>query len=216
VIFNIACTKVTTGSTPFTWFDNGISCHWYNGNYALLNDSPTATYYVNGSVTFSGALMADFSANNTTPPKNTSVQFTDLCTGNPTSWNWSFDRTSILYLNGTTHTSQNPLVQFTDGGLYTVTLVASNAGNSDTKVKTAYICAGSSGLWNGTASSSWSVAANWDNLTIPGSSTDIVIPGSCTNWPVFDGNLTIGVDCRSLILSDPSSHIIINGNLVLH
>jgi PKD repeat protein len=189
---------------------------WRNGNLTLLNDIPTFTYYINGSLTFYGSLVADFSANTTTPPKNTTVQFTDLTTGGPTGWDWSFDRTSVIYMNGTSSTSQNPQVQFTEGGLYTVTLTASNPGYSNTKVKTGYICAGSTGLWCGTASSSWTMPANWDNGQVPGSSTDIVIPATCTNWPVFEGDLTVGVDCRNLILSSPSSQITINGNLVLH
>jgi hypothetical protein len=51
---------------------------------------------------------------------------------------------------------------------------------------------------------------------VPGSSTDIVIPATCTNWPVFDGDLIIGVNCKSLTLSSPDSHLTINGNLILH
>jgi PKD repeat protein len=216
VIFNIACSKVTAGISPFTWLDNGTSCLWYNGNYDELNDIPQSTYYINGSVTYTGSLAADFSANNTTPPKNTTVQFTDLTTGGPTAWNWSFNPTSVVYVNSTSSTSQNPQVQFTIGGLYTVTLVASNSGSSDTKIKTDYIRAGSSGLWTGSSSSVWNVANNWDNWLVPGSTTDIVIPGSCSNWPVFNGDMTIGVDCKSLTLSAPTSQITINGNLVMH
>ncbi len=216
VMFNISFSRVAFGTSSLTWSDNGSTCMWRNGDMTILNDVPTSTYYINGSVTFYGALVADFSANTTTPPKNTTVQFTDLTTGGPTGWDWSFDRTSIVFVNGTSHSSQNPQVQFTEGGLYTVTLTASNPGYSNTKVKTGYICAGSSGLWCGTVSSSWTLPANWDNGQVPGSSTDIVIPGSCTHWPVYDGNLTVGVDCRSLILSSPASQIIVNGNLVLH
>jgi PKD repeat protein len=216
VLFNIACSKVIAGISALTWNDVTNTCFWYNGNYNELNDSPTSTYYINGSVTFSGPLVTDFSASNTAPPKNTTVQFTDLTTGGPTNWAWSFSPNSIVYMNGTGSTSQNPQVQFTSGGLYTVTLTASNSGYSDTKVKTGYILAGTSGLWTGSTSSVWSVPANWDNLQVPGSSSDIVVPASCTNWPVFVGDLTVGVDCRSLKLSSPNSQITVNGNLVMH
>jgi hypothetical protein len=51
VIFNITFTKVTsTGSTALTWNDDGYSCVWYNSNWQELNDIPTSTYYINGSI----------------------------------------------------------------------------------------------------------------------------------------------------------------------
>ena len=149
VVFNIAFTKVAGCTSAITWLYDGYSCVWYNGNFALLNDIPTENYYINGSITFISSLVADFTAANTAPPKNTTVQFTDLTTGCPASWAWSFNRPSVIYVNGTNANSQNPQVQFTEGGLYTVTLVASNGLGSNTKVKTGYIRAGTAGLWAG-------------------------------------------------------------------
>jgi PKD repeat protein len=216
VIFNISFTKVAWGSSAIMWSDNGISCIWSDGNFTELNDIPTSTYYLNGSVTFAGPVTADFTACNTIPPKNTTVQFTDLTTGGPTSWNWSFDRTSIVYVNGTNAHSQNPQVQFTDGGLYTVTLVASNAYYTDTKVKTGYIRAGTSGLWTGATSSDWTTLTNWDNWMVPGASINIVIPAEANNWPIFNGTMTIGVDCNSITLSATTSQLTITGNFILH
>jgi hypothetical protein len=52
VLFNIEFTKVDTGKTAITWYDNGYSCIYYNGNDDPLNDSPTSTYYINGALTF--------------------------------------------------------------------------------------------------------------------------------------------------------------------
>jgi len=52
VIFNIQFSKVTTGTSALTWFDNGTSCFYRNGSYILLNDIPDSIYYINGSVTF--------------------------------------------------------------------------------------------------------------------------------------------------------------------
>jgi hypothetical protein len=43
------------GTTNLTWLDNGTSCQ-YTGypNYNILSDSPTGTYYINGSVAEGG------------------------------------------------------------------------------------------------------------------------------------------------------------------
>ena len=52
VIFNLSFTKVTNGRTALTWFDNGNTCKYSNINSQAYNDVPTATYYLNGSLTF--------------------------------------------------------------------------------------------------------------------------------------------------------------------
>jgi uncharacterized membrane protein len=63
-----------------------------------------------------------------------SVAFTDTSTGIPTSWAWNFG-------DGATSTSQNPTHSYTSSGVYTVTLIATNASGSNTKTRTAYISA---------------------------------------------------------------------------
>ena len=83
--------------------------------------------------------VADFAASATTPAINTTVNFTDLSTNTPTSWAWSFSPGSVVYVNGTSAGSQNPEVQFTTVGQYTVTLEASNAGGPDSEIKSNYI-----------------------------------------------------------------------------
>jgi PKD repeat protein len=78
---------------------------------------------------------ADFSATPTTIFAGQSVNFTDLSTGNPTSWNWTFN-------GGTpgTSTAQHPQnIVYNTPGTYTVSLTASNSGFSDTETKVAYI-----------------------------------------------------------------------------
>ncbi len=60
------------------------------------------------------------------------VQFTDLTTNSPTSWNWNLG-------NGTTSTQQNPSTTYSTPGSYTVTMTATNASGSSTKTLTNYI-----------------------------------------------------------------------------
>lgn len=83
--------------------------------------------------------VAEFTASTLTPVVNQTVSFTDLSTNAPTSWAWSFSPGSVVYVNGTNASSQNPEVQFTATGQYTVTLTASNAGGPDSEIKTDYI-----------------------------------------------------------------------------
>jgi PKD repeat protein len=83
--------------------------------------------------------VAQFSASSTSPVINSTVTFTDLTTNIPTSWNWSFTPNTVTYVGGTSSTSQNPQVQFTSLGTYTVSLTASNAYGSDSEIKTDYI-----------------------------------------------------------------------------
>ncbi|UCH96721.1 MAG: PKD domain-containing protein, partial [Candidatus Aminicenantes bacterium] len=79
--------------------------------------------------------VADFTASATIIYEGDSVDFTDLSTGNPTSWSWTFD-------GGTPSSSsqQNPTVTYnTACRTYTVSLTVSNSAGSDTETKTDYI-----------------------------------------------------------------------------
>jgi len=75
---------------------------------------------------------ADFSGNPTSGYAPLTVDFTDLSTGSPTSWDWSFGDTG-------TSTAQNPSHDYTAVGSYTVALTATNAEGSDTETKPDYI-----------------------------------------------------------------------------
>ena len=79
-------------------------------------------------------LKADFEATPTQGKASLTVTFTDLSTGNPTSWEWDFDNdgTPDSTVQNTTHTYSNP-------GWYTVKLKVSDGTNSDTCVKEKYI-----------------------------------------------------------------------------
>lgn len=78
--------------------------------------------------------VADFSANLTTAETGVDITFSDLSTGNPTSWAWVFE-------NGTPPTSdvQYPVVKWTTEGVYDVTLEVTNDGGSDELTAADYI-----------------------------------------------------------------------------
>lgn len=81
----------------------------------------------------------DFYTNNFAVCPYFPVQFYDLSTICPTSWNWSFSPNSVTFLDGTDASSQNPVVQFEEVGNYSVTLTSSNSNGESTIVKTDYI-----------------------------------------------------------------------------
>lgn len=80
---------------------------------------------------------ADFEADDTHILPGASVHFTDLSTGDPFLWEWTFEEGSPG-----TSTQQNPTIRFNNEGVFTVTLIVTNLGGSDTLVKEDYIIVG--------------------------------------------------------------------------
>ena len=60
------------------------------------------------------------------------VAFTDNSTKSATAWLWIVEPATAGFVNNTNNTSQNPEISFTEAGIYTITLVASNEFGSDT------------------------------------------------------------------------------------
>lgn len=86
------------------------------------------------SASSSAPPVADFSAGATTITAGQSIRFTDLSTGSPTAWSWSFPGGAPA-----ASSAQSPSVTYNTAGTYNVSLTATNAGGSDTETKTAYI-----------------------------------------------------------------------------
>jgi len=78
--------------------------------------------------------IAEFSASPTEGDAPLNVQFTDKTTNNPTSWSWDFNGDDIE-----DSTEHNPTYQYTEPGVYDVSLTVVNSKGSDTKTKTDYI-----------------------------------------------------------------------------
>ncbi len=76
--------------------------------------------------------VADFSGTPTSGDAPLTVDFTDLSTGNPSSWSWDFG-------DGGSSDVQNPSYEYTGAGIFTVSLTASNACGSDQEIKAGYI-----------------------------------------------------------------------------
>jgi len=78
--------------------------------------------------------QAKFSATPTNGYTRLDVQFTDLSTGNITTWQWDFDNDGTV-----DSTDQNPQYTYSDAGNYTVNLTVIGNNGNDTEVKKDYI-----------------------------------------------------------------------------
>jgi PKD repeat protein len=151
------------------------------------------------------APVADFAASDQTPATSlTPVTFTDQSTNGPSSWSWSFTPSTVTYTSGTSSTSQNPVVLFTNKGAYDVALTATNTIGSDVETKTSHIHMGTAGLWTGNASTAWNTTGNWDNAMVPDASTSITINDGVPNWPTYTGDFTVGTQSGNLSLTGSS------------
>lgn len=92
-----------------------------------------------GLVEASAAPVASFVGSPTTTCPGRTVSFTDQSTNSPNAWAWTITPGTFSYVGGTTANSQNPQVQFSAAGTYTVTLVATNAFGNNTSTQTNYI-----------------------------------------------------------------------------
>jgi formylglycine-generating enzyme required for sulfatase activity/PKD repeat protein len=207
---NVGTNNATFTDTPSN--NDQVSCV-LTSSLPFIAGNPDTSNQI--TMTIVALPVANFMADKLTPPKYDTVLLTDLSTGGVISWIWSFDRSTVAFVNGTDNNSQNPQVIFTDGGLYSVTLVVAKPGCSDSTKKQGYIRAGISGLWTGKTSSEWNSLSNWDNYLVPSSSTDVIVPPLAENWPVFNGDLILGLHCSSLTLSGTTSQITITGNLTI-
>jgi len=91
-----------------------------------------AGWSANYSCTTTSAPAANFSGNPTSGVAPLLVNFQDLSSNAPTSWNWNFG-------NGQTSTQQNPSYTYTQAGTYSVSLTVTNSAGSSMVTKTNYI-----------------------------------------------------------------------------
>jgi PKD repeat protein len=79
-----------------------------------------------------GPPVAEFAGSPTSGYAPLTVDFTDLSSGNPDTWSWTFG-------DGGTSPNQHPSYTYNTAGTYTVTLNVSNAYGSDGETKVDYI-----------------------------------------------------------------------------
>jgi len=127
-------------------------------------------------------LNADFNANKNSGCLPVNIQFKDLSTGNPNSWEWDFG-------NGQTSKIQNPSATYTSPGIYTIKLTVHNSGGSSVKVKTGFIEVYSN------PKADFKINKNVECINQPINFTDLSIKGNkgiiSWYWDFGDGNKSI-------------------------
>ncbi len=111
---------------------NNLDFYLWDANVAMDPDhSPLTILQYNvrhdGVYIDASVLNASFNASAVKVCEGTEVQFNDLSTGSPTSWEWTFEGGDPA-----TSTDQNPLVTYAGSGIFDVSLTVSNGSNSST------------------------------------------------------------------------------------
>jgi PKD repeat protein len=101
------------------------------------------------------ALKADFKADLTVAPVGSTIQFTDLSTGNPLQWEWTISGPETK-----TSTQKNPSFTFNVVGTYDVKLIVSDEETSDEATKTGYLTIGSFLIYQ-----DWNTPDDWKGWT---------------------------------------------------
>jgi len=138
----------TSTNSPIQWawtFGDGGTSSVQNPSYTYTTPgtytvSLTVTNYGgNGTVTQSSYIralpkfpVAAFVSDVTSGTAPLTVNFTDMSTNSPITWAWTFG-------DGATSSLQNPIYTYTSPGTYSVALLVTNAGGSDSITKSSYI-----------------------------------------------------------------------------
>ncbi len=138
--FNSEATTINTSTVT----NVRVGSAAYNSNYDWLGEIDDVRIYATAlSEAEIDTIMneapntpptANFVADNTSVYINDDVLFSDLSSGSPTSWSWTFT-------GGTpsSSTEQSPTVSYDAEGSYEVSLTVTNAFGNDTKTVTDYI-----------------------------------------------------------------------------
>lgn len=146
-------TSSFTPSTTGDWCGTSPTCpsinlNAYAGNSGVkikienINGYGNYLYVDNINVTgvLNVAPTSNFTASSTQECENQTITFTDNSTGSPSSWSWTVTPSSgVSYVGGTSATSQNSQIQFSNSGSYDVSLTATNGIGSDVELKSSYI-----------------------------------------------------------------------------
>ncbi len=121
----------TQQNPSYTYTSDGSYTVTLTATNAYGSDDEIKVGYI--TVTAPAPPVAEFSGSPTSGEYPLTVNFTDMSSGSPTSWDWDFG-------DGIgTSTAQNPSYTYDAIGTYTVTLIVTSVYGSDTEAKIDYI-----------------------------------------------------------------------------
>ena len=138
---------------------------------------------------------AQFTTDRTTICAGDSIQLIDDSYNAVSGWNWEITpSTGWSFASSSSATSQNPTINFSQTGLYTVKLTATDGSSSDDEIKTNYIrvLPESAVLpyWEGFESySSLTNLTNWE----------VENPGNNNTWTIENTTSHSGAQCAKLV-----------------
>ncbi len=100
------------------------------------------------TVTANPAPFIQFEASATAACIYESIAIEDLTLYDPQTWNWDFQPSTFVFVNGTTAGSQHPEIMFTAPGSYDAIVTATNANGSTTSVFEDFFLINGTGLFS--------------------------------------------------------------------
>jgi PKD repeat protein len=171
----------TSQNTTHTYTQSGT----YTPSLTVSNAYGSNTFVSSTPIAVSSApdpaIETDFSSNVTSGKVPLKVQFNDLSTGYPTTWNWNFGDGAIV--SGKNSSIKNPTHTYSAVGVYTVTLKVSSATSFGSITKKNYITVGNGLQAAFTTNPSQGIAP----LTVQFNDTSIGTPTEWL-WDFGDGN----------------------------
>lgn len=163
-------------------------------------------------ITTSSSLMpvVEFGSDKTAICQYDTISFTDSTLYSPSQWLWEFEPMDVVFLDGTSAASQNPIVSFPSVSTYSVSLTVWNSNGSSILTKSNYVKSG--GLTvpfietfedNGFKANDWIIenpdnSITWDMYEIGGTT-----PGNHAAAVNFRNYYAIGA--RDRLVSPPFS-----------
>jgi len=138
-------------------------------------DTITKVAYINASDTL--LPLADFSSSLHTfcTGDTATVSFYDNSEYCPVGWQWTFEPSDVTFLEGTSATSQNPVVRFTGTSSYTVSLSVSNVNGSTTLTKEDYVYIGGMPI---------PFSEDWESGDMQAKGWEVVNPDGLVTWDI--------------------------------
>jgi PKD repeat protein/photosystem II stability/assembly factor-like uncharacterized protein len=104
------------------------------------------------------------------------VQFSDASINCPDSWEWSFEPDDVVFMNGSSPTSQNPQVRFDANTHYSVSLTVTNDNGTNTTTLPNYIKIGGYEL---------PYLAGFNHSTLEDAGWTVINPGGAVTWSLI-------------------------------